>query len=137
MREICASTGSVEREIYRDTYNRTRSPRRLRHETGARGSSHGDGEPVSGTGRLTFRLHNFHWICEFLRAAARPWERDIPLQPTCRGQSTCSARCKTAGTDCRRIRSLSCKSDTSMADDPSHEVVFHRSEERRVGKECR
>src|SRR5438093_1041524 len=125
MREICASTGSVEREIYRDTYNGARSPRRLRHETGARGSSHGDREPVSRTGRLTLRLHDFHWICEFLRAAARLWERNIPLQPTCRGQSTCSARCKTAGRDCRHIRSLSCKSDTSMADDPSDEVVLH------------
>src|SRR6266700_1306422 len=106
-------------EIYRDTYHGTRSPRRLRHETGARGSSHGDREPVSGTGRLTLRLHDFHWICEFLRAAARLWERNIPLQPTRRGQSTCSARCKTAGTDSRQVRRFSYKLDTSMPDDPS------------------
>src|SRR5262245_40360761 len=119
MREICASTGSVEREIYRDTYSGTRSPRCLRHQTGACGRSHGDREPVRRTRRLTLRLHDFHWICEFPREAARLWERDIPLQPTCQGQSTCNARCKTAGTDCQRIRSLSCKSDTSMADDPS------------------
>src|SRR5207245_9487227 len=101
-----------------------RSPRRLRHATGARGSSHGDREPVSGTGRLTLRLHDFHWICEFLRAAARLWERNIPLQPTCGGQSTCSARCKTAGTDCPHVRSLSCNSATSLAHDASDAVVF-------------
>src|SRR5213593_3893516 len=125
MREICASTSSVEREIYRDAYNGARSPRRLRHETGARGSSHGDREPVSGTGRLTLRLHDFHWVCEFLRTAARLWERDIALQPTCRGQSTCSARCKTVGTDSQHLRCFSYKLDTSMEDDTSDEVIFH------------